>query len=82
MEYHRGRVHAALSDLSVCEGVEVQKRLALYVFVIRGEARGLWVVLWMDWLFSCRGSGGPRPHICADIPQHAEIKASGGNLTL
>lgn len=79
VEYQRGRFHAALR---VCEGVEVQRRFALDVFVIRGEARGLWVALGMDWLFRCRGSGGPRPHICADIPQHAKIKGSRGNLTL
>lgn len=68
--------------LCVCERVEVQRCFALDVFVIRGEAQGLWVALRMDWLFRCRGSGGPCPHICADIPQHAEIKGSGGNLTL
>ncbi len=57
VEYQRGRFHAALC---VCDGVEVQRRSALDVFVIRGEARGLWVALGMDWLFRCRGSGGQR----------------------
>lgn len=78
VEYQQGWFHAALC---VCEGVEVQRRFALDVFVIRGEARGLWVALGIDWLFRFWGSGGPRPHICADIPQRAEIKGSGGNLT-
>lgn len=57
VEYQRGRFHAALC---VCEGVKVQRRFPLDVFVIRGEARGLWVALGMDWLFRCRGSGGQR----------------------
>lgn len=75
-------VSCSSTGLSVCEGVEVQKRFARGVFVIRGEPWGLWVALWMDWLFSCWGSGEPRPHICTDIPQRTEIKGSRGNLTL